>query len=772
LAARGVLGVLVAVAGGALGAYGGAHGEGVAAARPPITTTGAQTTTGADRHDLDCVERANVSLQAVPAEIRLGESSVLSWSVDFPSDCPDVEGTLTLAGVNVAMSGSTTVRPRATRTYRLAIALTGGQTPEVAHTAVSVKLPAVVDITGSTGDWRYLLVQALGTPNTTVRLAAGVDMDLSGYKDIDIVHGVNLTSEQPCRQRKGAKLVTPPTPPGPTCSARNAQHSGPRLYSTKAWPQPLFRIRCDNGNFNADNARLYGFRLQGPHTGVADGDENVENAIEIESCVGVEIANLELSGWSGEAIRVSDPATRQPHPAAPATSHLLPPTHQLLDSEVVRIHDNFIHHNQHEGKFGYGVNVFEGAWAKIERNVFDFDRHAITASGGQGIGYLANQNLVLRGTDVREQMFDVHGDDNCHTWSSSAWNCGNAGSLFWFTHNAFQYTASDAIKLRGRPRIGAYIENNVFAHQSLDDAVALQTPDHVYPASLARANRAGLDSYGQYGVCDFNGDGRDDLFLPTGVTWWYSSAGKMNWVYLNAASEMLGQVALGDFDGDGRCDVFAVHGGKWVISSGGTGEWRSLGTYGVPFNQLAFGKFNPDGKTDIFRRYPDGQWAVVSPGSHDWRSVASSGFPLDQLHFGDFTGDGITDVLAAEGGHWSISRSATDPWHTLNPNLSSNLDGVQIADVDSNGIDDVVRFKVTGFTGGSWEVSWDGRGDWQTLKNVTWQSTYPRAPHLHVFAGRFDDSRGADLLFLDDSRLGLLYRRASDALAVHNLYPY
>jgi len=338
--------------------------------------------------------------------------------------------------------------------------------------------------------------------------------------------------------------------------------------------------------------------------------------------------------------------------------------------------------------------------------------------------------------------------------------------------NAFQYSANNAIQLRGRPRLGARIENNVFAHQSVDAAVALQTHDNVDLGSGARANRGGFDSYGQYGVCDFNGDGRDDLFLPTGVTWWYSSAGKMNWVYLNAASETLGQVALGDFDEDGRCDVFAVHGNEWMISSGGTGEWRSLGTYGVPFDQLAFGKFNPDGKTDIFRRAPDGQWSVVSPGSHDWRPVESSSFPLAQLHFGDFTGDGITDVLAVEGGHWSISRSATDPWQTLNPKLSSSLDGVLIADVDGNGTDDVVRFKVTGVTSGRWEVSWNGRSDWQTLKNVTWQSTNPATPHLHAFAGRFDDSPGGDLLFLDDSRRGRLYSKATDALAVHNLYPY
>ena len=750
MAARGVIGVLVAVAGGVLAACGGGHGGGVAVARQAIATTGAETTTGAGRHDLDCVKRANVSLQAVPAEIRLGASSTLSWSVGFPAGCSDVEGTVTLAGLNVGLSGSTTVQPLATATYRLAIALSGGQTPELAHTAVSVKLPAVVDIKGSTGEWRSLLVQALGTPNTTVRLAAAVDMDLSGYKNIDIVHGVTLTSEQPCRQSKGAKLATPvrpPVPAPPTCSARNAQNWGPRLYTTTR-PQPLFQIRCDNGNLNADNVRLYGFRLQGPHMGVADGEENLEDGIEIDSCVGVEIANMELSGWSGEAIGVADYADRQ-----------------LFDSEAVSIHDNFIHHNQHEGKFGYGVDVFAGALAKIERNVFDFDRHAITASGSAGIGYRASQNLVLRGSDVREQMFDVHGDANCPSWRSSAWNCGAAGDQFGILYNAFQYTASNAIKLRGRPRLGARIENNVFA-ESVHDAVALQTSDNVYLGSGPRANTGGFDSYGQYGVCDFNGDGRDDLFLPTGVTWWYSSAGRMNWVYLNAASETLGQVALGDFDGDGRCDVFAVHGNEWVISSGSTGQWRSLGTYGIPFDQLAFGKFNPNGKTDIFRRAPDGQWSVVSPGSHDWRPVASSSFPLDRLHFGDFTGDGITDVLAVEGGHWSISPSATDPWQTLNPKLSSSLDGVLIADVDGNGTDDVVRFKVTGATSGRWEVSWDGRSDWQTLKNVTWQSTYPAAPHLHVFAGRFDDSPGADLLFLDDSRRGLLYSKATDALAI------
>ncbi len=73
-----------------------------------------------------------MSLQATPAEIPLGGSSRLGWSVSFPAGCSDVEGMLLLAGQNVGLSGNKTIQPLATATYRLAIALTGGQTPELA----------------------------------------------------------------------------------------------------------------------------------------------------------------------------------------------------------------------------------------------------------------------------------------------------------------------------------------------------------------------------------------------------------------------------------------------------------------------------------------------------------------------------------------------------------------------------------------------------------------------------------------------------------------
>lgn len=105
---------------------------------------------------------------------------------------------------------------------------------------------------------------------------------------------------------------------------------------------------------------------------------------------------MEISGWSGQGIYVEDPLGRQFNP------------------DAVKIHDNFIHHNQHIGENGYGVDVSAGAYALIERNAFDFNRHAIAASGMSG-DYSAQQNLVLKGGGVHGKwyseythLFDLH----------------------------------------------------------------------------------------------------------------------------------------------------------------------------------------------------------------------------------------------------------------------------------------------------------------------------------------------------------------------------
>jgi hypothetical protein len=616
-------------------------------------------------------------------------------------------------------------------------------------------VPGVVDITAATP--RQTLLDALARPGTTVRLAADVNMDLSGLEDIRVAGGVTLTSEEP--GQLGIARTTSALGGGPpVVSGRRGLSLGPRLFTTTR-PRHLFSITCD-GTSNADNVRFYGFRLQGPDLGIVNGDDKLEQGIYIESCLGIEIADLELSGWAGAAIYVAENSSAR-----------------MDNPQAVHIHDNFIHDNQHLEEDGYGVDVSRGAWAWIERNVFDFNRHAITAYGDPGTGYRADLNLVLRGGGVNGKIlngqvheFDVHGDKNCPDIPGNrhTWNCGDAGDQFWFTANSFQYTSDNAIKLRGTPRVQAVIDDNVFAHSSLDDAIAYTTgpANIVYQPTAGIAitpNQVGYDSFGRYGVCDFDADGKDDLFLPTGTTWWMSSAGRVQWTYLNRAHERLDKVLLGYFDGDQKCDVLTVDAGQVLISSGGTGDWTPLGVSAASIDELAVGSFGGGGRRpgDVFRRAPDGAWNVLLHGQHEWRTLESSSLPLSQLRLGDFTGDRVTDVLGVVGGRWAISRSGTGKWETLNAGLSDGLANVLVADVNGNGTDDVVRFD-----GDRWQVSWDGRGAWTTLAQPGSDGS------SHVFAGHFTGNPKADLLLVDDGRLGRLYNSTTGAVGLQGLYPY
>jgi len=170
-------------------------------------------------------------------------------------------------------------------------------------------------------------------------------------------------------------------PPSKRVRASKAPCNNSTRSRNPTRPNPLFHIRC-LGGFEGDNVQLSGFRIQGPHMGSMDGDDNLEQGIRIESCTGVDISNMELSGWSGAAIYVID----QPEPPLQPTQHT---------PDAVKVHDNFIHHNQHNGGNGYGVEVNDGAQVTIERNVFDYNRHAIMAgSGPAGRSALATSRRI------------------------------------------------------------------------------------------------------------------------------------------------------------------------------------------------------------------------------------------------------------------------------------------------------------------------------------------------------------------------------------------
>lgn len=702
---------------------------------------------------------ATATVTASPTSISFGGSTTVTWSVNVPAGCTTP---VKLNGEAVAASGSKVVKPLSNYS---AVVQIGSNT--LAVTSVNVVLPSTVRIKGNTDDWKGLLVQAVGTANTRVILESNIDMDLTGYENIVVRQGVTLTSEKPA--------VTGELSPMyrfigdyslPTVPARDARTLGPRLY-TNSRPKPLFHIDCAYPeSLWGDNVKFSNFRLQGPHYETMEGDDNLERGIMITSCTGVDISTMEVSGFSGQAIYVSDPKLRQVGP------------------DAVRVHDNFLHHNQHEGGNGYGVDVGASAWVTIERNVFDFNRHAIAASGKLGTSYIADHNLVLKGGGVHNKWynhytheFDVHGDANCDylpgEWAEHIWNCGNAGDYFEFTNNAFQYTSDHAIKLRGVPRQKAKIFGNVFAHDSVGDAVETFSSTNVEIGP----NRADVDPFGKYGVCDFDGDGTDDLFLATGTSWWFSSGGKMHWTYLNSHNETLDQVGLGDFDGDKRCDVFAVNKatGAWQLSKSGSAPWTTL-SESVPFDQLRFGDFNGDKITDVFRRAPNGQWSFISPGLSGWTTLASSSLQLADLRFGDFNGDGLTDVMKRNSEGYQVSLSGTSTWQPWS-SQTHDLSNVLIADVDGFPGDDIVRYVPTSAISGRFEVSSQGRNPFTTFATMSWPDTavmqaFKPAYSVRSIVGRLNGWTKDDLLAIDYTRMGQVFSTAAGAFVAHSRYAY
>ena len=57
------------------------------------------------------------------------------------------------------------------------------------------------------------------------------------------------------------------------------------------------------------------------------------------------------------------------------------------------------------------------------------------------------------------------------------------------------------------------------------------------------------------GTGDFDGDGRQDLFMATGAAWYYRPAGTLDWQFLSDSTHTLDQITLQDVDGDGRTDA-------------------------------------------------------------------------------------------------------------------------------------------------------------------------------------------------------------------------
>jgi hypothetical protein len=428
---------------------------------------------------------------------------------------------------------------------------------EAALTSPSFSIPAAQPATTYTS----LFVQAVGTPNAIVRIAANARVDLSGLEGIVVAQGVQILGD-----RSGTALE-------------------PTLF-VGTFPRTLL--------VPDDGVRISGIRIQGaesddPFSAV---DQPGSNAVQIESAQNVEIDHCQIDHWRGAAVAIRDFQNQL----------------DLAHAGLVWVHDNFIHHNQHPTAdtvipggghgAGYGVELSRGAYALIESNVFDYNRHSITGDGNPGTGYLAYRNLILPhgGINSREagivlhtHALDMHGTDTCGILGGDH-NCGIAGEYMDLQYNTVLYTEGTSVKLRGTPMLVMNVANNVFANGSSGAIVQNET-------GLQQATNAfGLDATSENRLCDFDGDGILDPFMATGVTWWYAASSQNGrWVYLANSVTRAAQVALGDVNHDGRCDVT---GDGSVLYTGQAGPYRAVvqGSHGT---QIAVAR-NQDGRLALF----------------------------------------------------------------------------------------------------------------------------------------------------------------------------
>lgn len=281
-----------------------------------------------------CLSEVVVNRFVGPSQVNLGQAATLEWSVSAPASCTGL--TFKVAGQTVGRSGSLTVTPEADTTYSLQVIFLS-MPMGLAQVRVNVVLPQTVNIRWN--DQVALLTQALRTPGTTILVDNAVNMNLTNRAGLVVERDVRLLG------------------------GRTSRIPGPRFYTTSR-PWALFYVV-------GDRAKISGLRIEGAEMGIGDGDENLSQGIRINSALDVEVDHCEISGWTNTAVAVTDPSDR---------------INTLVNPDSVRIHDNFIHHNQFYAKFGYGVAMGEGAYALIERNVFDWNRHAIASNGQPNTG--------------------------------------------------------------------------------------------------------------------------------------------------------------------------------------------------------------------------------------------------------------------------------------------------------------------------------------------------------------------------------------------------
>ena len=521
---------------------------------------------------------------------------------------------------------------------------------------------------------------------------------------------------------------------------------------------PAFLVR------DAKNVRIEGLRFRGPVPTSTPSDRadtpGMDAAIMVLGDVAdVVIDNNDFWYWN---VAVDVAST---------------PSWTTSDRPEVAVTRNYFHRNGNN-RLGYGIVTGEDGYAYAEGNLFTHNRHAIASSGLGQAGYVARHNYVLEGGFTQgtlpywNQHFDVHG-------SEGGGYGGRAGKYFDVSFNTFRGEQTygvgpetrAAFLLRGKPEDGARFESNVLVHDDAGKAVRLKNPGlqcceaYVGLACVRYSNElcnlhVGPNAYDvsttdELAVGDFDGDGRDDVFLANGTAWWYSSAGRTEWRYLRPSTLGVSAVRIGRFDSDDRADVLFTQGGKWWLSSGGRGTPQAMRDDTTALADCLFGDFNHDGRTDALAA--NGlAWSVWFDISDRWMVKRESPIRTTSLRVGDFNGDGFDDVFWIENGSWhawDFRRSLVVIDHSK-PLQGVAIDSLVVADFDGNGLADLAQTD-----GDGWRWLAGGTTEWAPLRGPGGQPEYSDV--RKALLGRFGaGDRRTDAIRYASSAFPYAYKQA------------
>ena len=446
--------------------------------------------------------------------------------------------------------------------------------------------------------------------------------------DIDVFRKVTV--------RQGFHLV----------SGRSGLRQGALLRTRTASPMIVVE-----GN----DVRIAGLRFEGPSP-TTSKQVGKSTGILVSDSLDVVIEGNEFYHWTGSGVEVEQ---------APRPSYAAPRPIDFDRADRVRVTRNFFHHNQRQNA-GYGVVLSLSAYAWIDGNTFDYNRHAIASTGGRKgypggedaevkteicpafspcfevveypapeHGFRAYHNLVLPGHSKQDagpihwqtHHFDVHGFES--NWLGVDYYDGWAGERFDVARNSFLGIKGTAFNVRGTPADEARFRFNVtpalLPIPGTGIYVGMDGGRSYYGWTSVKdsSDEDNVRVYGnvplegprrELGVGDFDGDGRDDVFLATGRSWFVSFGGRTEWRFRNESDRQLYELVLMDQDGDGRTDVLTRddRDGRWLISRGGSGELESLGRASVPTPASPYdrgdlvGDFTGDGTNDRLEFEPTG----------------------------------------------------------------------------------------------------------------------------------------------------------------------